>query len=87
MSWTIEELSVFFGKMGIPRRAFSVYEDRDEAYCVEKIGDEWLIYYSERGKKNHLGWAKSEGQALDVLKVFVLEGYGKWVPRGQISPN
>jgi hypothetical protein len=78
-----DDLIAYLARIGVPNHAFSIYEDRDEAYCVERVGGEWMIYYSERGVKNQLGWAKSEDQAMDILKLFVLEGYGKWVPRGQ----
>lgn len=78
-----DDLVAYLARVGVPNHAFSIYGDRDEAYCVERVGGEWMIYYSERGKKNQLGWAKSEEQAMDLLKLFVLEGYGKWVPRGQ----
>ena len=50
-------------------------KDKDDAFCIEKVGDEWLVYYSERGAKRELGWAKSEGQALNLLKLFLLEAY------------
>ena len=72
--WTVESIVAFFGRRGIPHNAFSIYSDKNEAYCLVREGEEWLIYYSERGARNHLGWAKNEPQALDVLKLFVLEG-------------
>ena len=71
--WTVDSLVAFFGRRGVPDDAYSIYADRNESYCLVKEGDEWLVYYSERGNRNHLGWAKNEHQALDVLKVFVLQ--------------
>lgn len=73
MSWTQQQLTEFFDKKDISPDLYSFYLDKDEAYCMDKIGDEWLIYYSERGARNKLAWAKSEAQALNILKLFLLE--------------
>lgn len=75
--WTVSELRAFFDRNGIPRNAYAIYADADEAYCLAQEGNEWLVYYSERGSRNHLGWGKNESQALNILKFFVLEGCGK----------
>lgn len=75
MNWTTNELVDFLERKNIPSDAYSFYRDKDDAYCIEKIDGEWLVYYSERGTKNELGWAKNEGQALNLLKLFLLEAY------------
>jgi hypothetical protein len=36
---------------------------------------EWRIYYSESGMKNELAWVKNEEQAINILKLFLLEAY------------
>lgn len=73
MSWTMQDLDGFCRRRSISSEFYSLYADKDEAFCVEKLGEEWRIYYSERGAKNELAWAKSESQALNVLKLFLLE--------------
>lgn len=75
MSWTTQELVEFLNKVKIPADSYSLYSAKDEAYCLEKAGEEWLVYYSERGTRNELGWAKSEGQALNLLKLFLIEAH------------
>lgn len=75
MSWTEEELVKFLDRKNISANSYSLYRDKDEAFCIDKIGNEWLIYYSERGVKNELAWAKSEAQAFNVLKLFLLEAH------------
>lgn len=75
--WTVSELLAFFDSRGIPRNAYNLYTDADESYCLVQEGNEWLVYYSERGNRNHLGWGKTESQGLNILKLFVLEGCGK----------
>ncbi|NHR08734.1 hypothetical protein HA052_26455 [Chromobacterium haemolyticum] len=75
MSWTQQELIEFCNRKNIPLDAYSFYKDQDDSFCLEKIGGEWLIYYSERGSKNELAWAKSEAQALNILKLFLLEAF------------
>jgi hypothetical protein len=74
MGWSVNELYSFLEREGIPRTAYSIGTDQDESYCLVPQGDEWLVYYSERGNRNELGWGKTEEQGLNLLKLFVLEG-------------
>ena len=71
--WTIDKLRQYFKDQGIPESYFGLYRDVDDAFCVEKRGDEWLVYFSERGKRRELGWGKTESQALDILRLYVVE--------------
>jgi len=77
LSWTPELLKEFLERKGVPQGSYSFYKDKDESFCVIKVGEEWLVYYSERGSKNELGWGKSEHQALGLLKLFLLEAFNK----------
>jgi hypothetical protein len=75
VGWTPEELITFLEKRGIPQSSYSIGSDRDEAYCLVREGQEWLVYYSERGNRNHLGWGKTEHQGLNLLQLFLLEAH------------
>ncbi|MDS4071739.1 MAG: hypothetical protein RKL24_01165 [Defluviicoccus sp.] len=75
MSWTIQELMDFLDRKNIPTDSYSFYKDKDDAFSIDKIGNYWLVYYSERGIRNELGWAKNESQALNLLKLFLLEAH------------
>lgn len=75
MSWTETQLIEFCNEKGIPRSSYGLSGDKDEAFCLVKAGNEWLLYYSERGTRNELAWAKSESQALNILKLFLLEAH------------
>jgi hypothetical protein len=75
MAWTQQQFIDFCNKESIDPNSYSLYADKDEAYCLIQMGVEWLIYYSERGRKNELAWAKSEAQALNILKLFLLEAH------------
>jgi hypothetical protein len=75
MSWTQQELIDFLKRKNIDPDSYSFYSDKDEAYCLDTHGGAWLVYYSEKGKKNELAWAKSEAQALNILKLFLLEAH------------
>lgn len=70
--WTVDSLVVFFGRRGVPDDAYSIYADRNESYCLAKVG--WRMACLLLRVRSHLGWAKNEPQALDLLKVFVLQG-------------
>lgn len=75
MSWTVQGFIDYCNRKNISPEFYSLYSDKDEAFCLERQGDEWRIYYSERGTKNDLAWAKNEAQALNVLKLFLLEAH------------
>ena len=83
MDLTVSELVAFFQVERIPVDAYSLYADKDDAYCLTREGNEWMVYYSERGKRNELGWGKNEGQGLNLLRLFVLNGLGRLYPRQQ----
>lgn len=75
MSWTEQELVDFLNRKNIPADSYCLHGEKDEAFCLAQIGEEWLIYYSERGTRNELAWAKTLAQALNVLKLFLLEAH------------
>lgn len=78
MNLTAEQVCNFLDSLDIPRDAYSVSGHLDDAYCVVKVGEEWLIYYSERGSRDELAWAKSYPQALNILRLFVMNGFEKF---------
>jgi hypothetical protein len=78
MNLTVEQLHDFLDSLDIPREAYSVNGHLDDAYCITSAGDEWLIYYSERGSRDELAWAKSYSQALNILRLFVMNGFGRF---------
>lgn len=75
MSWTTSELSKFLDSKNIPNSSYAFYASKDDAICLDKVGDEWLVYYFERGEKQPLAWGKTEAQALNVMKLFLLEAH------------
>ena len=79
MSWTIQELAKYFSKLGISESLYSFYKEKDDAICLDRRNQEWLIYYSERGHIDELAWAKTESQALDVMRLYVLSHSGKFI--------
>lgn len=38
--------------LGVRRNAYGILVERDEAYCLLREGEEWLVFYSERGHRN-----------------------------------
>lgn len=84
--WTVDNLRQYLKDQGVPDDCFGLYQDKDDAICVEKRGNEWFVYYSERGEKSDLGYCKTESQALDVLRLYVIEEWKKmgcrWKTKG-----
>jgi hypothetical protein len=74
-AWTTTEVASFLAWKNVPADAYSFYAQRDDAICLDKIDDEWLVYFSERGTRRELAWADSEAQALDYLRLIVLEAH------------
>jgi hypothetical protein len=75
MSLSIDQITRFLCEKNIPEDAYSFYRDKEDAYCIDKVGEEWLVYYVERGRRKDLAWGKTESQALDVLRLYVLSEY------------
>ena len=83
MELTVSELIGFFQREGILDDAYSLYADKDDAYCLIRQENEWLVYFSERGCRYELGWGKTEPQGLNLLRIFVLNGLGRFSSRSQ----
>ena len=83
MDLTISELVEFFHREKIPDDAYSLYAEKDDAYCLARQDNEWLVYFSERGSRYELGWGKTEAQGLNLLRLFVLNGLGRFIPQPQ----
>lgn len=39
----------------------------NEAYCIEKIGEKWVTYYSERGQRTSLKKFETEQEACQYF--------------------
>lgn len=46
MGWTTVQLAEYLSRNGIPESAYSFNADKDEAFCISKVGQDWLVYYS-----------------------------------------
>lgn len=46
------ELRAALTSSNVPADMYSLYGDRDETYCLLREADAWVVYYSERGKRN-----------------------------------
>jgi hypothetical protein len=47
------DLESLFTAAGVPRTAYSIGSDDNEAYCLVEEPDGWHVYYSERGHRNN----------------------------------
>ena len=73
MMWTVDLLEKFFNANGGNPMAYAFYSTKEDAFSILRDKDLWRIVYVERGEENVLGFAESESQALNMLKLFVLE--------------
>jgi hypothetical protein len=71
--WTTDLLEKFFNKNGVSPASYAFYSTKEDAFSILRDKDHWRIVYVERGAQNVLGFADSESQALNLLKLFVLE--------------
>ncbi|MFX8755012.1 hypothetical protein ABTM47_19710, partial [Acinetobacter baumannii] len=46
---------------------------KNDVYVIEKINNQWYVYYSERGKKNSLRIFELESEACDFFLDYILE--------------
>jgi hypothetical protein len=59
------ELNSELRRRQVPRDAYSLGRDRDEAYCLVGGEGEWRVYYSERGNRNDERVLTSEAEACE----------------------
>lgn len=71
--WTIDLLEDFFSGNGVNPSAYSFYSVKEDTFCILKKGDFWKVVYVERGTPRDLGFGDNESQALNLLKLFVME--------------
>jgi hypothetical protein len=65
---TLAELAIKLCNSGVPEDAYSLSGGLpNEAYCLEKTGCKWHVYYSERGSRTGLKSFDSEEEACDYL--------------------
>ena len=64
----VDELIASLKQMGVKERAYDFEgSSKNEAYCLETSGDNWVTYYRERGLKQGTRQFDSEEKACDYL--------------------
>lgn len=43
-----------FERLGVNRWCYGIGVERDEAYCLVREGESWLVFYAERGRRQSL---------------------------------
>lgn len=71
--WTIDLLESFFSSRGVRPSAYAFYSTKEDAFCTLKDEAFWKIVYVEHGESRVLAFANTESQALNLLKLFVME--------------
>lgn len=68
------ELKLKLIENGVPDDMYSLEGGHpNEAYCLNKNGPVWEVYYSERGIKTGLRQFESEEQACDYLYESIID--------------
>lgn len=52
---------------GVRRNAYRIGGGRDEAYCLEREGASWIVFFQERGVRTAEGSHRTREEALDEL--------------------
>lgn len=52
----------------IDKRLYSIYSFREEAFCLEEYGDNYIIYLGERGQKHNI---EIYSDAIDACKKMI----------------
>ena len=73
----IEQLENYLITNGVPRDLYSLTGGLpSEAYCIDKIGETWEVYYSERGRKSQLTKFNTEESACRHLQLIIKKNLG-----------
>jgi hypothetical protein len=49
----VAELARLLVECSIPPHTYSLNQDSDEAHCLVRDGDGWIVYYSQRGHRDY----------------------------------
>ncbi len=70
------ELRLKLIENGVPNDVYSLEGGLpSEAYCLDKHGSFWEVYYSERGIKSGLKKFEFEEQACDYLYELIIHAH------------
>jgi len=65
---TKNDLRKMLDSGNIPKDTYSLEGGLpNEAYCLNQSGNQWEVYYSERGQKSGLKLFKTENEACDYF--------------------
>jgi len=67
------ELEKELSEAGVRKDLYSLYGGLPtEAYCMNQDGNQWIVYYSERGLKSDIRYFSSESDACDYAYMKIL---------------
>ena len=70
------ELEAIFEKEKVPKDLYSLKGGLpNESFCIEKVNNQWAVYYSERGRKSDLKPFDTEEKACLHLYKRVRESF------------
>jgi hypothetical protein len=70
-----------FERLGIRRNAYGIQVERDEAYCLLREGDEWLVFYAERGHRNDVRrFSAKEAACAELHRRVTSDPTSFWSP-------
>jgi hypothetical protein len=70
----IQQMTKLFEANGVPKSYYTIGElGMGECLGIEKLGDQWHIYYSERGKKTTQAMFPDEDSACRFMIELVDE--------------
>jgi hypothetical protein len=73
----IEELQQSLISAKVPKDLYNLNGGLpNEAFCLNKEGDIWEVYYSERGVKSQVKLFQNEDEACNYLYSTILEVLG-----------
>jgi hypothetical protein len=63
--------------------SYSLYDIKDDSFVLDKIGNAWSVYYTERGSHSRCERFKTESDALEyLLKILLASHTSRQGPRG-----
>lgn len=67
----IELLKLTLEKFNIFEREYAIFEEKDEAMCLDRLFDYWITYYSDKNSKINFKAHEKFSEACDeVFKSF-----------------
>lgn len=79
MRMSVELLQSYLDKLGFSERDYAIGRDDEDKLCMVHEGDEWIVFFSERGSRwDDVSFSSEKVACMYFLGLFAQRYIEKW---------